>query len=321
MLGEKIIEVDIGRIEHDSQPLQELSVMASQVIRTLFHRAEKHRRFHIEQLMTIEEWERREESGYSKNWTIRSGEHSICLFDMDGTLIQGRFILSLAQAIGKGEELAKYLDHPSMHSVNRTKAIGRIFAGVPFETFVAVARQIPLCDGAVETIRILRQRGFRVGIVSDSFRVATETIRRRVFADFSVAHLMGFENRIATGEIELCRAMFHDHGCPNHLMCKKNVVLHLASGSGLDTQNFAAVGDGENDICMFNAVKTGIAFEPKSAAVRDAANHVINGSLSQILPILINGTVKRSCSNRDDYLSMKVIKCATANLGFVSRTQ
>jgi hydroxymethylpyrimidine pyrophosphatase-like HAD family hydrolase len=105
---------------------------------------------------------------------------------------------------------------------------------------------------------------------------------------------MEFHNQVATGEIELCRAMFHDHGCSKHLLCKKNVVLHLASAAGLHPHHFAAVGDGENDICMLETVKTGIAFEPKTAAVRDAANHVISGSLSCLLPILINDSFDES---------------------------
>lgn len=60
---------------------------------------------------------------------------------------------------------------------------------------------------AVDTVIALRKLGYQVGIVSDSFWVATEIIRRRVFADFSIAHLMKFRRGIATGSVTLSPAM------------------------------------------------------------------------------------------------------------------
>ena len=58
LAGGKVIEVDIGHIEHDSQSLESLGDMASQVVRTLFDRATRYRRFNISQIREVEEVER-----------------------------------------------------------------------------------------------------------------------------------------------------------------------------------------------------------------------------------------------------------------------
>lgn len=126
----------------------------------------------------------------------------------------------------------------------------------------------------------------RVGVVSDSFFTATEIVRRRVFADFSVAHLMKFRRGVASGEITLCQAMSHSAGCQKHNLCKQNVLLHLCEQLGLEAEHVLAVGDGEPDACMLAVAGISVAFEPKTDVVRNSAQHVLSGSLFQILPLV-----------------------------------
>ena len=66
-------------------------------------------------------------------------------------------------------------------------------------------------------------------IVTDSYQVAAEIIRRRIFADFGVAHLMRFQKGRCTGEIAFSRAMTHPEGCMEHEHRKVNVAKHLVS--------------------------------------------------------------------------------------------
>lgn len=282
MLGEPIAQVDIGTLQHDSQPLQELSTMANQVIRTIFHRAAKYNRFRIEQVMEVEEFERRSSSQLANFPSLNGRSEAIALFDMDGTLVRGRFIVNLAIETGRTNLLFKFLDNVELSPVERTRLIARIFENVPMETFVKVARKMPLNEGVVEAIRELRRQGIRVGIVTDSFRIAAETIRRRVFADFSLAHVMRFHRGIATGEVRVCPSMFHKHGCERHLVCKMNAVLHLSEATGISLEKFIAVGDGENDICMLRAVGHAFTFEPKTENVRTAAQTVIKAGFLEI---------------------------------------
>jgi len=71
------------------------------------------------------------------------------------------------------------------------------------ERMLQVARELPLNPGAVEAVIGLRKLGYRVGIVTDSYHTAAETVRRRVFADFVLANVIEFRHGKATGVITL----------------------------------------------------------------------------------------------------------------------
>lgn len=137
--------------------------------------------------------------------------------------------------------------------------------------------------GAAELVVGLRKRGYVVGIVTDSYRLAAETVRRRVFADFSISHVMKFRGDKASGSITLCPFMLHPDGCPDHRLCKRNVLVHLLGETGLKASDVLAVGDGENDRCMLAAAGQSVAFRPKSEEVGESAERIATKDLQEVL--------------------------------------
>lgn len=281
----RIVEVDIGHIEHDSQPLEILGEMATQVARALLDRAARCGRHRMSYVTEVKEIERLRKCDLPNTLRALPAAEKLALFDMDGVLLKGRFITELAEATGKKGDLAQWLDNYSVSAAERTRRIAAIFAGVEREAFETIARTMPLTAGAIETVVALRKQGYRVGIITDSFQVVAETVRRRVFADFTFSSVMRFKRGKATGNIMLCPAMTHPEGCKEHDMCKLNVLRHIMDRTGIDPANVLAVGDGANDICLLKAVGTSVAFEPKSDAVRAAAQNVIDSSLTAVLSL------------------------------------
>lgn len=271
LAGARIVQVDIGTLINRNHPLEQLSEMASQVCRALFERAARAGRLRLSFVRETREAERLQ--GLTLNGFLeRVSSHSkLALFDMDGVLLNGRFVLSLAAATNREAGLAALLDNFTIHPTDRTKRIATLFKGVSRETFERAAREIPLMPGAIETIVALRKAGYRVGVVTDSYHFAADIVRRRVFADFAFAHFMRFQNGRASGRINLCPAMIHPRGCTEHDHCKVNVLHHLRDRHHFDFSQILAVGDGENDICMLKAAGTSVAFQPKSARVQTAA--------------------------------------------------
>ncbi|MFN7138894.1 MAG: glycosyltransferase, partial [Limisphaerales bacterium] len=212
----KLAEVDIGHIDHDSHPLHVLEEMATQVARTILDRAATHGRLRYSYIREVQESERFKKAELSNILNRIPKAEQLALFDMDGVLLNGRFIHELAKRTNKQQELAQYLDRFDMDAEERTRKIAAIFTGVPREVFEQTAREIPLSAGAIETIVGLRKAGFRVCIVTDSFHIASEIVRRRVFADFSFANLMRFKNGKATGRVTLAPGMVHPEGCKVH---------------------------------------------------------------------------------------------------------
>ncbi len=283
-LGARIVQVDIGHIEHDSHPLELLSDMATQVMRVILDRAARLGRLRTDQIKEMKEVERAMHAELPVILQKVAHAERLALLDVDGVLLEGRFVVELAKRTYKTSALQPFLDHKQMSAESRTRLIASLFQGVPKETFMQVAQEMPLVSGAVETVIGLRQRGYRVGLVTDSFFVAAEIVRRRVFADFSVAHVLRFRHEKATGEISLSQAMSrHPQGCGEHALCKHNVLGHLMEKSNARLQEVLFVGDGENDICLLRALPLSFAFRPKSATVRDAARIVLDHTLAELL--------------------------------------
>lgn len=283
----RIAQVDIGHIEHDSQPLEVLGDMAIQVMRVILDRAARYGRLRSEQIREVQEVERH--MCAELPLLLRKVAHAdrLALIDMDDVLLSGRFVVELARRTHKFSALTHYLDHPTLSVESRIRFIASLFQGVPKETFIETAREIPLIPGAVEAVVGLRKLGYRVGIVTDSYFVASEIVRRRVFADFSVAHVLKFRHEKATGEVTLARAMMaHPRGCAEHRICKLNVLSHLMEQTRLTPSQLVAVGDSENDVCLLRAVPTSFAFQPKSKNVRSATQFVIDAALSELLDLL-----------------------------------
>jgi len=281
-IGARLAQADIGHLLHDSQPLEVLGDMATQVSRAILDRAGKYGRLRKSQIEEVREVERRSKAEMCTVLATAEKAKGLALFDMDGVLLNGRFIEELAKLIGKTEQVAPLLDHPTMPGAERSRLIAGLLAGVPRELFEHAARHMPLMPRAAETVVGLRKAGYRVGIVSDSYFLATETVRRRVFADFSIANVMRFRGGKATGHLAVSPAMIHDHGCPLHPICKQNVLQHLVDRLNIDPTNVIAVGNGENDICMLRTAGKSFAFRAP-LVVQMAAAVTIEGSLDQIL--------------------------------------
>jgi glucosyl-3-phosphoglycerate synthase len=281
--GARIAEVEIGHIEHDSQPLDKLGEMAEQVVRTVFERATTYERFCARHVHEVREVKRRTQAEMEVVLGKVGKPDRIALVDMDGTLLQGRFVIELARRLGKFEQLSQFLDHPTLSAEDRTHSIAGIFAGAPRAVIEEVAHATPLAEGADDLVVGLRKAGYRVGVVTDSYHIAADIVRRRVFADFTVAHVMKMRDEVATGELVLSPAMSHERGCKQHSFCKANVLLHLSERTGVQVADFLTIGDGFNDVCMLKKAGISFAVNTKLAEVRSAARNVITGCLTQIL--------------------------------------
>jgi phosphoserine phosphatase len=292
--GARLAEVDIGAVEHDSHPLEGLADMAAQVARALLDRAARYGRLSASQVREAAEAERYARSDFGAVLDKVGRAERLALFDMDGTLLAGRYVVSLAMRTNQTAALSTLLDNPELPADERTRRIAGLFAGVPLSTFEETARHAPLTPGASEAVVGLRRAGYRVGIVTDGFHVGAESVRRRVFADFSIAHRLGFRDGKATGEVALSRAMAHPRGCPLHPHCKVNAMLHLIDRMGIDSRQVLAVGDGENDVCLLRAAGQSVAFEPKTHRVLAAAGCVLHGSLSDLLATVTGQGPRRS---------------------------
>ena len=163
LLGAKLAEVDIGSLDHDSQPLHDLTLMANEIGRVIFARAKTAGRLHVEQVAAMYESQRQAASGIDYVLTRRKSRQRLLLIDMDGTVTKSRYALELARATGHESALMQMLDDNGGDSATRSDKIAKLFQYVHKKKFEQVAHDMTLRSGVIEFVNQMRRRGFMVG--------------------------------------------------------------------------------------------------------------------------------------------------------------
>lgn len=292
--GARLAEVDIGSLEHDSQPLHDLTVMANEVSRVIYTRARAAGRLHAEQISAMFESQRQAASALDYILTRRRGRQRLLLLDMDGTLTTTRFALELARATGQEAALMEMLDNAEDDAATRSERIAALFRFVHRQQFERVARAAPLRPGVIEFINRMRRAGFMVGVLSDSYFVAADIVRRRVFADFALAHTMQFDADVCSGQVRLNAAfqpLVEGDGEP---VCKSHVLRRFkADDGGPPLLECWAVGDNLNDLGLLRLADRAFAIEPKVAALRGEPGVTVIRSFEELLPLVPEPPVQR----------------------------
>lgn len=278
-LGARIIEVDIGFIEHDHQDLVSLSKMSDQVVKTILSRSIVYKKLNslsVKESLESERILKFEFSNLSKQF---DSSRPIALFDMDNTLIEGSFLEHLAQYSERIDELKGILGNHQMNPVQRTRIIARIISGIPKNVFEKIARAMPLRPNAQEAIVELKKKGFQVGIITDSYFIVAEIIRKRIFADFSIAHLLHFKKNYSSGDITLSPFMSNRNGCEKHAICKANFLPNIEKMLSNKNPFVISIGDGENDICLFQKANLSFAINTSNPNIIKAARYKVDNLL------------------------------------------
>ena len=269
--GARLAEVDIGSLEHDSQPLHDLTAMANEISRVIYTRARAAGRLHMQQIAAMYETQRQATATLDYIVTRRRGRTRLILLDMDGTITPARYVQELARATGQQEALAGLLDGGD-DAATRSERIAALFKFVHRQHFERVAHALPIRPGVIACVNRLRRAGFMVGLVSDSYFVAAEILRRRIFADFALAHTLQFDGDVCSGELRLNAAFLPLRPSRGALPCKSHVIQRFRRDAGEPPlQVIWAVGDNVNDLDMLREADRAFVIEPKTATLaRDA---------------------------------------------------
>lgn len=284
--GARIVEVDVGHIAHDSHPLEVLGDMAMQVVRTIFDRAARGNRFSIKHVREVQEVERCMQAEMAVALERLGQTERLALIVLEGVLVPGSFAELLALRTNRTHELLAAREAVAgLPLEDRLRRIGSVFVGVPQQEFEHVARTMPLAAGAAEAVVALRKAGYRVALLGECFHLAAEVVRRRVFADFSIAPVMRFRFGKASGKVTAPATWRHPQGCTEHEQCLRNVLAHMTDRMGIAPEQVLAVAATENACCLLQAAGSSVAYRPLTHAVRRSATHVISNSLTELLPV------------------------------------
>jgi phosphoserine phosphatase SerB len=269
LMKARVTEINIGYIENKSKPWQALGKMSKEVSRAIISKAQLvHSEISEEEIHSLETINR------EMNKTLReqlSGFHKMAIFDMDDTILQGRFIDACATAFGFTAKLED-LRAREKDAIILTKRIGAFLKGRTMDELLHVASQIEMVSDIKEVIKELKNRGYIIGIISNSYTLITNFVRQKIGADFSYANQLEFFEGKVTGEINLPSYFF---GSPEsvcgHSYCKTNALQYACEKYNVPLKSCIVVGDSRDDRCMVGHAGIGVAFCTKDELLETIA--------------------------------------------------
>jgi glucosyl-3-phosphoglycerate synthase len=274
LMKAKVKEVNIGYIENKSKPWEALGKMSKEVSRAIISKAQREDPHTIseEDIHSLETINR------EMNKTLReklSGFHKMVVFDMDDTIWKGRFIDECAKVFGFTAKLED-LRFAEKDSIILTKRIGLLLKGRTMDELLNVASKIELVNDIKEVISVLKEKGYIVGIISNSYTLITNYLKQNIGADFTYANQLEFFEGRVTGEVNLPSTFF---GSPEsicgHSYCKTNALQHACEKYNVQFKNCIAVGDSADDRCIVGRAGKGVAFCTKDELLETIADKTI----------------------------------------------
>lgn len=272
LLGARIVEVNIGYIKHKTKQWQELSFMSREVAGAILKRATQSSLINLDSLETINIIRDQMALAIKEKLSVLK---KMIIFDMDNTILNGRFIDKAALTFGFKEELINIIKK-NYESFLITKLIAGLFKGKNIAHLLNVVEDIPIVPDVIDVTKELKNRGYIVGIISDSYDCIVNHIKNKIGADFALANELEFSLSIATGEIKIPSFFARtDKSQCNHTFCKSNAMLQVANQYGIGLSNTIAVGDSEYDICMVKFAGIGVSFCSNNLFLNNIADQKI----------------------------------------------
>lgn len=200
---------------------------------------------------------------------------NLAAFDMDGTLIQGRLVFALAEKFDLSDKVRLIQSGLPMAGHEQTRAIAALFAGLTTKDLESAIESIPVTKNSERTMTTLKDRGYKIGIISDSYTIAAGFVANKLNLDFVMANKLEILDGKITGKVDMPLG-WERIGCHCKIsVCKRYHLEKSAQQFGVHIENTLAVGDTKSDICMIQRAGVGVAFMPKDDEIKKAGNRVV----------------------------------------------
>jgi phosphoserine phosphatase SerB len=204
-----------------------------------------------------------------------TSKSKLAVFDMDGTIIDGRLIDALSTKFGLYDQIKQIQADPSIFGFIKTQKIASLLKGIDEKEIIFALESIPIMNNFQNTVSALKESGYKIGIITDSYSIAAKTLANNYDLDFYAANDLIVNSGLVTGEV--CMPLGWDKincFCKNSV-CKRYHLETYANKYGVDAKDTVAIGDTRGDLCMVTHAGIGIAFMPKDDYI-NKCKYIIN---------------------------------------------
>ena len=205
----------------------------------------------------------------------------LVVFDLDNVIIDGEAIDEIGKLANVEDEIAEITEKAMQGEIDFETSIKdrvKLLEGTSIEDIQKVADELPLMNGAEDTIARLKEEGLDVAIISGSFDVVAQTVKDKLGIENAYTNSFTVEDGKLTGEVT----------GPLVSGSKLDVLKEHIEGNDTSLEEVVAVGDGANDISMIESAGIGIAFNAKDSVKEKADVVVDEKDLTKVLDEIIN---------------------------------
>ena len=201
----------------------------------------------------------------------------LAVFDFDSTLMDGETIDILADDFKVGDEVKKITHQAMSGELDFFESLIKrvsLLKGMDYKRVLQICEDLPLMNGAFETIAELKKLDYKVVCFSGGFRVGTTPARKKLNLDADFSNILHEKNGVLTGLVG---------GDMMFSYSKGDMIQRLQSLLNISKENTLVCGDGANDLSMFAQANTKIAFCAKEVLKKEANIIVDTKDLRKIL--------------------------------------
>ncbi len=210
--------------------------------------------------------------------------NKLAVFDFDSTLLDGESInLVLEQILSdpmQKETLEQIRVQGMLGNISLKKSLeSRIvyFKGLKLSQLEKICQGFAWTSGAIETIEVLKQRGYLTLCLSGGFQTATRRVMTELGVDAYCCNRLSVNNGILTGHIS-GQLMQHSS--------KGKILKQVQTRMNISPENTLVVGDGANDLSLFNHAKLKIAFCAQEILKKQATVIIEQKDLREVIKFL-----------------------------------